>query len=213
MSESFFPYSPGDGEEEEESGGSRRKLRDGFISESRMTDLATLVKINIIQKLIPGLNKPGYEEDSTIARSAQGPHRRPEWGAEFDDPLSVGFHPPRQFYPPRPPIPAGEVPPGFEDEYELLHPPRQSPFLPGRNPLSIGEDDLNPPGLDPQSPLRGPFFGEGGIPRPGFGGRPNSGMHPTSDHPIFGAGNGQGIYDPRYVTFFFFSLSLYIFWL
>ena len=211
VSDSFFPYTPGDGEGEEESGGSRRKLQDGFISESRMTDLATLVKINIIQKLMPGLNKPGYEEGSTAAESIQRSQRPPEWEAEFDDPLSVGFHPPRPFHPHRPPIPAGEIPPGFEDEYEILRPPRQSPFPLGRNPLSIGEDDLNPPGLGSQPPLRGPFFGEGGIPRPGFGGGPISGMHPTPNHPIFGGGNIQGIYDPRWVTHFSLFYSFIFF--
>ena len=37
----------------------------GFISTSRVKDLIDLYKINIVQKLIPGLHKPGYEETGT----------------------------------------------------------------------------------------------------------------------------------------------------
>ena len=205
-SETFFPYTPGDDEGEEETGGSRRRVRDGFISESRIADLASLVKINIIQKLVPGLNKPGYQEDRSETSSAssssrvQRPHERRDVQQNYNDPLRVWF-PPRPYQPGPPPIPAGEGPPGFEDEYEILQPPRRGgPMAPGRNPLSVGEDDLNPPGLGPNPALRGPFFGEGGLPRPGFGGvGPMGGMHPTPDHPMFGGvGNGgEGNYDPR----------------
>ena len=209
VSESFFPYTPNEDEGDEENGGSRKKLKDAFISESRVADLASLVKINIIQKLMPGLNKPGYQEEifATASHSAPQSQRPPQRlqepdQSEFNDPLRVGFHPPRPFHPRMPPpIPAGEGPPGFEDEYEILQPPRHPNYPPGRNPLSIGADDLNPPGLGPNPPIRGPFFGEGGVPRPGFGGMgPMGGMHPTPDHPMFGggnSGNGQGEYDPR----------------
>lgn len=37
----------------------------GFISSSRVKDMINNYKINIVQKLIPGLNKPGYEESGT----------------------------------------------------------------------------------------------------------------------------------------------------
>ncbi len=46
------------------------------------------------------------------------------------------------------------------------------PFPGAGSPYGIGHDDLNPPGLGPQDPLRGSFVGGG---RGGFGG----GMHPT----------------------------------
>jgi hypothetical protein len=89
-----------------------------------------------------------------------------------------------------PPVPAGgERPPGFDDEYEIFNQPRGGYMPPGPNPLSIGHDDLNPPGLGPNPPLRGPFFGEGG----GFGGGFGSGsggMHPGPDHPMFGGQQG-----------------------
>lgn len=66
--------------------------------------------------------------------------------------------------------------------------------MPGGSPFNIGHDDLNPPGLGPNDPLRGSFIG-GGLPRPGGG----SGMHPTFDDPLFGGqgGDGQGGYDPQ----------------
>ncbi|KAF8417066.1 PI31 proteasome regulator N-terminal-domain-containing protein [Tirmania nivea] len=210
ISESFFPYTPNEDEGDEENGGLRKKLKDAFISQSRIADLASLVKINIIQKLMPGLNKPGYQEEfpATASTSASQSQRSPQRlqepdQPEFNDPLRMGFHPPRPFHPRMPPpMPAGEEPPGFEDEYEILRPPRHLNYPPGRNPLSIGADDLNPPGLGPNPPLRGPFFGEGGIPRPGFGGMgPMGGMHPTPNHPMFGGGNngnGQGENDQRF---------------
>ncbi|KAF8477381.1 PI31 proteasome regulator N-terminal-domain-containing protein [Kalaharituber pfeilii] len=206
-SESFFPYTPAipgpDEQAELESGGARKRLRDGYISESRIADFAGLFKINIIQKLIPGLNKAGYQEEASAGAESmtatRGLRRQPS--PPIHDPLRVPFPPARPYAPLRPPpIPAGEVPPGFEDEYEILQRPRAHPHpYGGRNPLSIGEDDLNPPGLGPNPPLRGPFFGEGGIPRPGFGGMgPMGGMHPAPDHPMFGGGNGHDEYDPRF---------------
>ncbi|KZF19404.1 hypothetical protein L228DRAFT_251005 [Xylona heveae TC161] len=175
----------------------KRLLQNLFISLGRISDLAALFKISIIQKLAPGLYKPGYEEEQTESASAtaQGSsaNRPPPRGQRnpdddtfpqparpypFDDPLAI----PR---PARPPHPPGDFPPpGFEDEYEMNRPPRGSMpgFLGGpgsgpRNPLSIGQDDLYPQGLGPHDPLRG-TFGPGG----GFGG---GGMHPTFDDPLF----------------------------
>lgn len=208
-SESFFPYTLGEDSSDEEFGGQRRRLRDGFISESRMSDLASLTKINILQKLLPGLQKPGYDEErtgtsssSTASTSTSQNRPRPD---DYD-PLRM---PPPHFEPPNPyrpynppPIPAGgERPPGFDDEYDLMRPPRSGPFVGPGNPLSIGEDDLNPPGLGRSPPLRGPFFGEGGLPRPGFGGGGMGGMHPSPDHPMFGGrgdGSGSSQPDPRF---------------
>lgn len=204
---SFFPYTSGDDVGDEESGGQRRRLRDGYISESRMSDLASLVKINILQKLLPGLHKPGYQEESAVASSSSSSAAPNRPRPDDHDPLRM---PPPHFEPPNPyrpynppPIPAGgERPPGFDDEYDILRPPRSGPFMGPGNPLSIGEDDLNPPGLGRNPPIRGPFFGEGGIPRPGFGGGGGmGGMHPTPDHPMFGGrGDGSGLreYDPRF---------------
>ena len=51
----FFPWTSDTGND----------LIHGFITENRLKDLAGLFKINILQKLIPGLSKPGYTEEET----------------------------------------------------------------------------------------------------------------------------------------------------
>ena len=153
----------------------------GFIRENRMKDLAGLFKINVLQKLIPGLSKAGYvEEENTNTDNfpAQGfphpptvltlrqlpnyprqPAPRPQpRNPNEDDPLRI---PPRR---PRDPEPM----PDWEDPYDLTRP---LPLFPqaGQNPLSIGHDDLNPPGLgSPFTPLPG-TLGPDGLPRPGVG--------------------------------------------
>lgn len=199
-SEGFFPYTPNDDDAEMETGGQRRKLRDGFKSETRIAELASLVKIHILFKLIPGLNKPGdQEEEPSFLQQSRPQQERPRSEPpQHDDPLRIPR--PNPYYPEGPdrftPIPGEERPPGFDDDYEILRPPRGrggfygGPGMPGRNPLSIGEDDLNPPGLG------GPFYG--GL--PGFGRGGGNGMHPTPDHPMFGGrggGNPRGD-DPRF---------------
>ncbi|KAB8233874.1 hypothetical protein ETB97_011920 [Aspergillus alliaceus] len=173
---------------------SRTSLKDVFISTSRLADLIGLFKINVIQKLAPGLYKEGYDASSQSIREQprEGPPRRdplrddtlpqPARPYPFDDPLAAG---------PRRPFPPGDfAPPGFEDEYEIQRPPRGfAPGQGGRNPLSIGDRDLYPPGLGPHDPLHG------GI-GPGLGGVGGGGMHPTFDDPIFGGQEGRG-YDPQ----------------
>lgn len=182
-----------------------QKLQAVFVSPERIADLATLVKINIIQRLIPSLQKEGYEEGDPAARDDD--HRRgepynpprppppampePARPYPFDDPLAA---------PPRRPGAAGDefVPPGFEDELEINRPPRGGALrMPGgRSPFNIGHDDLHPPGLGPHDPLRGSFVPGGGLPRPGGMG---GGMHPTFDDPLFGGRGGDGGegYDPQ----------------
>ncbi|KAB8222466.1 PI31 proteasome regulator N-terminal-domain-containing protein [Aspergillus novoparasiticus] len=169
-------------------------LSEVFISTPRLTDLIGLFKINVIQKLAPGLYKEGYEATSQSVREQpqERPPRRdplrddqipqPARPYPFDDPLATG---------PRRPVPPGDfAPPGFEDEYEIQRPPRGFPLgTGGRNPLNIGDRDLYPPGLGPHDPLRG------GI-GPGLGGGGGGGMHPTFDDPLFGGPQGGG-YDPQ----------------
>ena len=148
--------------------------------------------------------KEGYEEtsaqdqrNSSTERSsrddnnAQEP-RQPRQGLE--DPEPARPHPLTDPFVPRGqsnrPLP--EPIPGFEDEYEINRPPGNPWGFPGgRNPYRIGDDDLNPPGLGRNPPLRGPFFGE----------EEGNGMHVGPGHPIFGGrqggGGGGGIPDPR----------------
>ncbi len=173
-------------------------LRKIFISAGRMTDAASLLKLQIIQKLAPGLSKEGYEESAHSASPnpssrEQGWYRQPGPGREGEaqpshDPLRDDrLPPPAQPRPfndplaaePRRPYPAGDFPPpGFEDEYEINRP--RGGLGGERRPLNIGERDLYPPGLGPHDPLRGGGFGPGG-----------GGMHPTFDDPMFG-GRGPG---------------------
>jgi len=192
---------------EEDRSNLEAKLKDVFVSPARIQDLASLFKLTIIQKLMPSLHKEGYEEAPNDAGRAEVSHdEREEQHARrqppidplrddrfpqparpypFDDPLAAG---------PRNPVPAGDFPPpSFDDEYDLNRPPRGM-VLPGDSPFNIGHDDLNPPGLGPNDPLRGAFVGGGGLPRLGGGG----GMHPTFDDPLFGGrGSNAGGYDPR----------------
>lgn len=181
-------------------------IRKAFISAGRMTDAALLLKIHILQKVAPGLQKEGYEDSAHAAshsREQAGP-RGPEPGRggeqaplhdplrddrlsplaqprPYGDPLAAG---------PRGPYPAGDFPPpGFEDEYEVNRP---GGGIGGeRRPLNIGERDLYPPGLGPHDPLGGRGFGPGG-----------GGMHPTFDDPLFGGsiGGGGGAYNGQYAS-------------
>ncbi|KAI1163716.1 PI31 proteasome regulator N-terminal-domain-containing protein [Nemania serpens] len=180
----------------------RHKFQNVFISESRIGDLATLIKINIIQKLLPSLQKEGYEEspdDAAAREDAQETARRPPRHPQMPDLMPQ----PAQPYPfdeprrpqPRHPIPAPDFPPpGFEDPYDLNR--FRAPLAPGRTPFgNIGADDLNPPGLGPHDPLR-PGLGMpgGGLPRPGG----SRGMHPTFDDPLFGGPGEMGDeFDPQ----------------
>ncbi|BAE60374.1 unnamed protein product [Aspergillus oryzae RIB40] len=173
---------------------SNATLSEVFISTPRLNDLIGLFKINVIQKLAPGIYKEGYEATSQSVREQpqERPPRRdplrddqipqPARPYPFDDPLATR---------PRRPVPPGDfAPPGFEDEYEIQRPPRGIPLgMGGRNPLNIGDRDLYPPGLGPHDPLRG------GI-GPGLGGGGGGGMHPTFDDPLFGGPQGGG-YDPQ----------------
>jgi hypothetical protein len=79
--------------------------------------------------------------------------RNPEY-----DPLRI---PPRRPYDPEPM-------PDWEDPYDLTRPRPLFP-QPTNNPLSIGHDDLNPPGLPrPFNPMGG-GLGPTGLPQPGSG--------------------------------------------
>ena len=168
-----------------------------------------MLKIHILQKVAPGLQKEGYEDSAHAASQnrEQLEARRPETRREGEagpahDPLRDDRLPPlAQPRPygdplaaePRRPYPGGDFPPpGFDDEYEVNSGPRGG-IGGARRPLNIGERDLYPPGLGPHDPLRGGGFGPGG-----------GGMHPTFDDPLFGArgGGGPGGYGGQYASIF-----------
>lgn len=177
-------------------------VRNAFISGGRMEDLSSLFKLNVIQKLIPGLRKEGYEETANTAEreaassATRQPRRDEEDRPPARDPLRDDQPAPARPYPfndplaaaPRPQRPIPDfAPPGFEDEHELQRPAGRFP-LPGQPFGGVGDRDLYPPGLGPHDPLR---MGPGG------GYRGGGGMHPTFDDPLFQGQGGQGGYDPR----------------
>ncbi|KAI0396708.1 PI31 proteasome regulator N-terminal-domain-containing protein [Xylariaceae sp. FL0594] len=180
-----------------------QKFQHVFISENRIVDLANLIKVNVIQKLMPSIQKEGYEEspdDAAVREDVQEAARRPPRQPSLPNPMPQ----PAQPYPyddplrplPRRPVPAGDFPPpDFEDPYDLNR--HRTPLAPGRTPFgNIGADDLHPPGLGPHDPLR-PGLGSPGEPLPfrPAGGR---GMHPTFDDPLFGGDGGIGDeFDPQ----------------
>jgi hypothetical protein len=202
VSESSVPHTVSSSEGPNEAA---ERLQSIFISAGRMMDAASLLKLQMIQKLAPGLRKEGYEDSAHSASpNPSSRERQPAPGREGepagapaydplrDDRLPSGAQP-RPFNDPlaaepRRPYPAGDFPPpGFEDEYEINRPP--GGIGGGRRPLNIGERDLYPPGLGPHDPLRGGGFGPGG-----------GGMHPTFDDPMFGGpGGGVGGYNGQYV--------------
>jgi hypothetical protein len=220
----------------------QQKLKNVFISEERIkgmyrplpctyiscnpsrltpfatSDLASLLKVSIIQRLLPSLQKEGYtEEEAEPApprRQPQPPaaHQPPRFPPHLPEPAQPNPYPaPDPLAAPRNnPIPTADFPPpDFEDPYEVNRPPRgpaPAPFGGGFG--NIGQDDLYPPGLGPHDPIRGSFtggFGAGGIGpeglrRPGGtgggggGGRTGGGggMHPTFDDPLFRGPRGDG---------------------
>ncbi|CAN8102610.1 unnamed protein product [Discula destructiva] len=203
--------------EEEDRSDLVSKLQAVFVSPERIASLASLFKINIIQRLIPSLQKDGYQENpDDLAAQAdanrtgrEGPARQPSGRVPpgqlpepanpypFDDPLAA--HRPRRG---PPPLPGDFPPPEFEDEFEIHQPGRlQRPGTGGVPSFGgIGHSDLYPPGLGPQDPLRQSFV-PGGPSSPWAGGRAGGpmggGMHPTFDDPLFqgprgGVGEGEG---------------------
>ncbi|KAL9102053.1 MAG: hypothetical protein Q9163_002761 [Psora crenata] len=204
VSQSSFPYSaPKEGGENENA----LTLRQLFISEGRLTDAGSLLKVQIIQKLAPGLQKEGYEDSAHAASQYTQPRQRgdrrtsdpenPREDRRGHDPLRddrpAPHAQPRPFNDPlaaepRRPFPAGDFPPPeFEDEYDITRPLGRGGIGGERRPLNIGERDLYPPGLGPHDPFRG-----AGL-RPGEGG----GMYPTFEDFLGGERAGRGEIDPR----------------
>ncbi|KAI9717215.1 MAG: hypothetical protein M1828_007408 [Chrysothrix sp. TS-e1954] len=157
-----------------------------FISPSRLTDLAKDLRLNIIQKLVPGLQKEGYEESRSQTTSTQQqqqqqqppPHPRdPLYDPPVYDPLRADPLLPRPAQPHNPladpsvgPRRGGPIPdfppPGFEDEHNMQGPPRgfgPSGGMPGGPLANYGHDDLYPSGLGPRDPLRVGSDARGGM--------------------------------------------------
>ncbi|KAF9215319.1 hypothetical protein BGZ59_001703 [Podila verticillata] len=189
-SASYFPFSTATDQE-------RDPLWNGFISRSRINDLISQFKISIIQKLIPGLTKPGYQEESVPSTTTEGSTtsgtgtgrgrgrgEQPDYYPD-NDPLrmpGVGGLP-RPGYP-RPPI--------FGDPFSAEDPGYGGMGGGPHNPFNIGRDDLDPFGGRLGGIGGGGFGGFGG----GIGGSSGGGMIVGPNHPMFrrppGGGNGGG---------------------
>ncbi|CAG8970823.1 hypothetical protein HYALB_00001611 [Hymenoscyphus albidus] len=175
---------------EEDRSDLEKKLKQVFISPSRIQDLADLFKTEIIQKLIPKLHKEGYEEAAHVHQEGEDSRARPPPDL-LAQPLPESARPNPYGIPhgqdfPRP-FPQGDFPPpGFDDELDMNRGPRRG-FPGGPSPFGIGDRDLNPPDLGPHDPLRRSFV-------PGYGGGMGmgGGMHPTFDDPLFAGRGGQG---------------------
>lgn len=133
-------------------------LEGSFNSPARFTDFIADYRTQIIQRLIPGLAKPGYEETASSTSTAAGnANNAPAAG-------NAG----------RPYRPAG-VPFADPDDYDAREQgrigayPRFPMAGPGQNPLEVGRSDLDPLG--------------GAVGRlPGAGG---DGMLVGPGHPLF----------------------------
>ncbi|KAI5363256.1 putative PI31 proteasome regulator, proteasome inhibitor PI31 [Septoria linicola] len=169
----------------------REDIIASFINVGRLSDFGSLMRVKLIQKLVPGIQKAGYEEEEE-SQAAEGSNRQPAPGRDVTqpqyDPLREERDPPATPYPLQDPLvqprrgPLPDPMPGFDDEYEVSTGPRG--MMPGGRLGRYGERDLYPQGLGPNDPMRGGIGpGLGG----GFGG---GGMHPTFDDPLF-AGQGQ----------------------
>ncbi|KAK1249474.1 hypothetical protein MKX07_002990 [Trichoderma sp. CBMAI-0711] len=180
----------------------------GLFAGGAIERIAHDVKVQIVQKLIPGLDKKGYSEEvhDDVRRPQPGRHNPsdPARPGSFEQPVNPYGLPPQPASARHPPPMGDFPPPGFEDEHQINNPPRMMGGLrmPGQggHPFNIGHDDLNPSGLGPHDPLRASFVGGGRGPRAGG----FSGMHPTFDDPLFtgqgrgrGEGPDEGFYDPQ----------------
>lgn len=182
-SASFFPYPAAEASSESSTtnngSSASEPLVNGFVSSSRVKDLLLLFKGKIIQKLIPGLRKDGYEESSS-EQGAEASSSAPRASQQQPPPRRPIYDPDEDFHPPAGGGGVGGVP------------------MPGRNPLSVGDRDLLPLG-GMQPPGAG---GSGGFgPPPLFGGGAGGGlggmgggggMFVGPDDPIFRDRFGQG---------------------
>lgn len=160
-------------------------LMNAFATPNRLADLISLYRINILQPLIPGLRKDGYDElasssstsATTSGASGSGSNQQPLAGRG-------GYYP----------DPGGPLPIPFGGEPRLPNLPPRLPNLQPRlpsNPLAIGSRDLDPlGGARPQFPL----FPTGGPSSMGdpFNGGGGDGMMVGRDHPLFRERFGDG---------------------
>ncbi|KXL50054.1 hypothetical protein M433DRAFT_141413 [Acidomyces richmondensis BFW] len=173
-----------------------RTIAEMFISNGRLSDFGSQIRVELIQKLLPKLQEGDYERTrGEISSSGRyhGPTSRREENNPIQDPLREDWDSPARPFPlhdpqSQPQVPLPEPIPNFEDELETQRGPRG--MIPAGFPR-IGERDLYPQGLGPHDPLRGAL----GPDLDPMGG---GGMHPTFSDPLFtGQGQGRRDFDPR----------------
>ena len=171
-SPSFWPY-PSD-----PSSSLPEPLVNGFISSSRLRDFVLAYKQLIVQKLVPGLRKEGYQEAPVEAEGSGSGSRN------TTDAQRQGEGDRRPYHPGDPVGPRAPNRPPYFDEPD----DPSMPNIGGRNPLIIGDRDLDPLGGSPLA--MPPRFGGGSFgPPPLFGGAgrgdTGGGMFVGPDHPMF----------------------------
>jgi len=129
-SQAFWPYPRADAAQQE-------PLVHGFVSSSRVQDLTRELQLHIVQRLVPGLHKEGYEELATPASSSA--------------PSSSSQPAPAQ---PRAPSNDPYLPGATGGPLGPL-PPRGSPFAVGERDRGFGPPPLFPGGTGGLPPLGG----------------------------------------------------------
>ncbi|TFK29359.1 hypothetical protein FA15DRAFT_632367 [Coprinopsis marcescibilis] len=162
-SPSFYPFTLGSD--------ASKSLVHGFISSNRVTDFVAQLKLKIIQRLIPGLQKDGYSEGSETTSSTPSA------------PSSSQNPPPAR---PRP-VPAPDAP-------DFI-PYQPGGTFPSGNPLEIGRSDLDPFPRNPFAPpsLFPPGGGDGMFVGPNH---PMFGARDRYDNSLRGPWGGDGYLPP-----------------
>ncbi|PWZ00350.1 hypothetical protein BCV70DRAFT_109337 [Testicularia cyperi] len=188
FSTAFWPYPS--------TSSAQEPLVNGYISSSRLKDLVVAFKTQILQTLVPGLRKDGYTEEHHGATSSTGSGGQANRTGRHPSGSGNGSGSGADPRAPRPPFAGDEDDPTLPSELNR-------PF---RNPLIIGDRDLDPLGGSPMA--LPPRFGGGGggghggfAPPPLFpGGDNGGGMMVGPNHPMFrdrfttprGGGDGSG---------------------
>lgn len=157
-----------------------------FAATHRFKDLVALYRINIVQKLLPGLNKSGYHE--LVDNAARSPPLAAGSGTTY---LPDAGGPMGMFPPPRgggggggaAPSPAPPLPGPVPDD------PLRIPGSGGGGGGNFPIADIGRRDLDPLGGMGGTFGGPAGFGRlpGGFGGDNGGagGMYMGPDHPLF----------------------------
>ncbi|KAJ3728964.1 hypothetical protein DFJ43DRAFT_1084047 [Lentinula guzmanii] len=142
----------------EESTGESTPLKDIFISQSRISDFVSLFKLNIVQKLVPGLRKEGYQEEVEVQQDEQQGQREQQGTSPTRTRIIPRYNPSEEF-------PFHLDPIGLPSPSRSFNPP---PLFP-----SLGDGVGGDGGgmyVGPDHPIFNARFGRGGGGVGGVGG-------------------------------------------